>query len=302
MAVRGLHLIILGVAAAAVTVCGCAGQLAGPTESGPTLRLLAEDPQASGDPAGADDVPSPPAEPSGSYVAIGDDDSIGDDDNGAESISPLELATEQRQPGSPAESTEAEVSVRIVAQTGASLQQVPPAEEAEEVITPAPAPESRFKAQPPEDDFDRFGRQIADVPVDIRPSEGALPEDVGAEKFAADPTIDETFPSDQPADIYCSYTPWTICYRPLYFEDIGLERYGKNVGCLQTGLSGARFFVSVAALPYKMTRRPPRSCECSNGFSRPGDCPLPGYGNRRFEWDAALVEAAVVTGFVYFIP
>ncbi len=296
MAVRGMHLILVAV----VAVCGCAGQLAGPSaETGQSLRLLAEGAPATDDTPETDDVPRPPAEPSGSCVAVGDVESS------SQALSPIE-ATDQPQPAAEvkrAEDTQpiedAVAPIRIVAQSGSDLQQVP---SPEEVITPAPAPLSRFKSQPPEDDFDRFGRQVVDVPVDIRPSEGVLPEDIGAEKFAAEPTIDETFPSDQPADIYCSYTPWTICYRPLYFEDIGLERYGKNVGYLQTGLSGARFFVSVAALPYKMTRRRPRSCECSNGFSRPGDCPLPGYGNRRFEWDAALVEAAVVTGFVYFIP
>mgnify|MGYP006908203232 CR=1 FL=1 len=150
---------------------------------------------------------------------------------------------------------------------------------------------------------DRIHRSVLDVTIDIRPPAGsAFPEDMAAEWLADQPTIDETFPSDQPAEVFCRYTPWTICYRPLYFEDIKLERYGCNVGYLQTGLSGVRFFSSIAALPYKMTRRPPRSCQCSNGFSRCGDCPLPGYGNRRFQWDAALVETAIVTGFVFILP
>jgi hypothetical protein len=174
--------------------------------------------------------------------------------------------------------------------------------QAEEIARPQPTRESFKPAAEDEASIDRFNRSIMDVPVDIRPTQGLLPEDVGAEKFAAEPTIDESLPSGEPAHVFCAYTPWTICYRPLYFEDIALERYGKNVGYFQTGLSGVRFFTQVAALPYKMTRRPPRSCECSNGFSRPGDCPLPGYGNRRFELDAALVEAAAVTAFVYIIP
>lgn len=173
----------------------------------------------------------------------------------------------------------------------------------EEIVTPAPSAATPFKAkQDDEANLDRFGRNILDVEVDIRPTAGVMPADRGAERFANEPVIDETMPSGEPADVLCAYTPWTICYRPLYFEDIGLERYGKNVGCLQTGLSGVRFFGSIAALPYKMTRRPPRSCECSNGFSRPGDCPLPGYGNRRLELDAALVEAAAITAVVYIIP
>jgi hypothetical protein len=109
------------------------------------------------------------------------------------------------------------------------------------------------------------------VPVDIRPTEGELPTDLAAEKFGQEPTIDETWPEEESGDICCSYTPWTICYRPLYFEDIALERYGCNVGCLQTGLSRPLLHVGGGGL-YKMTVRPPRSCQCSNGFSRCGDC------------------------------
>jgi hypothetical protein len=175
------------------------------------------------------------------------------------------------------------------------------AQQPEEVQPPAPSGDARGGL---EADADRINRTVCDVSIDIRPPAGAggLPEDLAAEHLADQPTIDETFPSGQPADLFCSYTPWTICYRPLYFEDIPLERYGCNVGYLQTGLSGVKFFGSIAALPYKMTRRPPRSCQCSNGFSRCGDCPLPGYGNRRFQWDAALVETAIITGFVFILP
>jgi hypothetical protein len=170
-------------------------------------------------------------------------------------------------------------------------------------VVPTPAAPTPYKPKVEDEaNLSRFNRDILDVEVDIRPTEGVMPEDRGAEHFANEPVIDETLPSGEPAEVLCAYTPWTICYRPLYFEDIALERYGKNVGCLQTGLSGVRFFGSIAALPYKMTRRPPRSCECSNGFSRPGDCPLPGYGNRRLQLDAALVEAAAIVAVIYIIP
>jgi hypothetical protein len=176
------------------------------------------------------------------------------------------------------------------------------ADDPEEVATPRSLPATPFKPGSDESDLDRFNRQVTDVPIDIRPTEGDLPPDLSAARMAGEPTIDETWPSGEPGDVFCTYTPWTICYRPLYFEDIKLERYGCNVGCLQTGLSGVRFFSSIAALPYKMTVRRPRSCECSNGFSRCGDCPLPGYGRREFRIDASLIEAAAVAGVVYILP
>lgn len=301
MQLRGTWLIL-----AALAVCGCTSNLADSAiQRDSSLRLLADSNPQVTDAAYASDDDAPAVESAGGFATAGDD---GSDDHSSSDNRSLVDAVDVELPMADVESIPtAEVSAEPARQSSATIKVVAMAEPGEEVAeeVPAPAPAAVTPYKPAAEDeskFDRFQRQIVDVPVDIRPTEGLLPENVGAEKFAAEPTIDESLPSGEPANIFCSYTPWTICYRPLYFEDIGLERYGKNVGCLQTGLSGVRFFGSVAALPYKMTRRPPRSCECSNGFSRPGDCPLPGYGNRRFQWNAALVEAAMVTAVVYIIP
>jgi hypothetical protein len=51
-----------------------------------------------------------------------------------------------------------------------------------------------------------------------------------------------------------------------------------------------------------MTVRCPRSCQCSNGFSRCGDVPLPGYDSCVFRIDASLVEAAAVLGVIFILP
>ncbi|MCY2966255.1 MAG: hypothetical protein NT069_21925 [Planctomycetota bacterium] len=43
------------------------------------------------------------------------------------------------------------------------------------------------------------------------------------------------------------------CYKPLYFEDANLERYGySRGGCLQPIVSGVHFFGSVGLAPLKM--------------------------------------------------
>ena len=174
-------------------------------------------------------------------------------------------------------------------------------DQGEVIAAPEPDFEGPFKPRTDETHIDRFTRRVADVPVDIRPTEGAMPGDPAAARFAEQALADPRQTGEVPG-IVCSYTPWTICFRPLYFEDIALERYGHRVPIIQPALSGARFFASVAALPYKMRVHPPRSCVCSNGFSRCGDCPLPGYGQCVWRWDAALVEAAAVTGFVFILP
>ena len=49
-----------------------------------------------------------------------------------------------------------------------------------------------------------------------------------------------------------------LCHKPLYFEEVALERYGHTVGLgLQPVVSAAHFFLTVPVLPYKMgsTRR-----------------------------------------------
>jgi hypothetical protein len=172
----------------------------------------------------------------------------------------------------------------------------------EEIPVPAPAVAGPFKPREDESDIDRFTRQLAEVPLDIRPTQGVMPPDLAAREFADDVAAADPRDTHELPGIYCSYTPWTICFRPLYFEEVALERYGQKCRFIQPAVSGAHFFSSVALLPYKMRVRPPRSCVCSNGFSRPCDCPPPGYGECVWRWDAALVEAAAVTGFVFILP
>lgn len=63
-----------------------------------------------------------------------------------------------------------------------------------------------------------------------------------------------------------------ICYHPLYFEDIGVERYGQDAGLLQPALSGGHFFGRLATLPLHALVKPPISCDYPLGHFRPGNC------------------------------
>jgi hypothetical protein len=288
----------------AVGLSGCASGLVASGESANRLRLVADsvtspprpEPAPRGDEAAGGKAPVKL-----SLTIDGPVEGVEPSDDGpAPTVAPE--GTAPRNAGAAPEINLAQHAIVVEDAAPNSEPSAPVVERAEPIAAPQPAPESRFRAGGDESDAERINRQLVDVPLDIRPSAGELPEDLAAAKVAGEPTIDETLPSQEPADIFCSYTPWTICYRPLYFEDIRLERYGHDVGCLQTGLSGVRFFSQIAALPYKMTVHPPRSCQCSNGFGRPGDCPLPGYGHREFRLDASLVEAAAVAGVVYILP
>ncbi|MHC4403888.1 MAG: hypothetical protein ACYTG0_29880 [Planctomycetota bacterium] len=94
-----------------------------------------------------------------------------------------------------------------------------------------------------------------------------------------------------------------LCHKPVYFEDVHLERYGHSSGpYLQPLISGAHFFLTVPVLPYKMGLYPPNECMYTLGYYRPGSCapymldPLP------LSVRAGLAQAAAWTGLIYAIP
>ncbi len=94
-----------------------------------------------------------------------------------------------------------------------------------------------------------------------------------------------------------------LCHKPLYFEDVHLERYGHSWGpFLQPVISGGHFFLTVPVLPYKMGLTPPRECMYTLGYYRPGSCapymldPLP------LSIRAALFEGGAWVGAAAAIP
>jgi len=94
-----------------------------------------------------------------------------------------------------------------------------------------------------------------------------------------------------------------LCHKPLYFEDVHLERYGHSHGpLLQPIISGGRFFLTIPALPYLMGVEPPAECLYTLGYYRPGDCapymldPIP------LSVRGALFQAGAVTGMVAIVP
>ncbi|MDX1945780.1 MAG: hypothetical protein SFU86_10320 [Pirellulaceae bacterium] len=100
-----------------------------------------------------------------------------------------------------------------------------------------------------------------------------------------------------------AYTASSLCHKPLYFEQVQLERYGHTAGPIRQPLiSGAHFFVSLMALPYNMAISPPHECEYALGYYRPGSCapwmipPVP------LSVRGAVAETAFVVGGIYLIP
>lgn len=93
-----------------------------------------------------------------------------------------------------------------------------------------------------------------------------------------------------------------FCY-PLYFSDPALERTGHTYHpVVQPFASIARFGVQFAMLPYQMTLTPPCTQVSPLGWYRPGECAPKLHYQPPLNIQAAVVEAAAVTGIYFVIP
>lgn len=64
-----------------------------------------------------------------------------------------------------------------------------------------------------------------------------------------------------------------LCHKPLFFENVQLERYGHSHGPFSQPVhSVAHFFVSLATVPYQTAITPANECQYALGFYRPGNC------------------------------
>jgi hypothetical protein len=84
---------------------------------------------------------------------------------------------------------------------------------------------------------------------------------------------------------------------PVYFEEVGVERYGQTI-CppLQPLISGGKFLANAALLPYKMGVDSPRQFAYDVGLARPGS-PTPAVRETLpFSVRGLLYQGAAVTG------
>ncbi len=190
---------------------------------------------------------------------------------------------------------------------------------AEQSILEARSRPSAEEVNPSEEDVDeldqlegprkwnRILRPITEVTADATLPAGLLPDQVEHE---GDAPVAELLPEVGDARLMggwgdSSY-PWSATkswHRPLYFEEVNLERYGYQCHpVLQPLVSGAHFFLTIPTLPYQATVHPPRECIYTLGHYRPGSC-VP-WQRHCLPWDAraAAVEAGVIVGLVFLIP
>jgi hypothetical protein len=114
---------------------------------------------------------------------------------------------------------------------------------------------------------------------------------------------DRLFPSRDFVETTMTFKASGACHKPLYFEDVQLERYGHEWGPFaQPVISSAHFFGNIAVLPYKMGIHPPNECQYSLGYYRPGSCAPWTIGPVPISLRGALMQAKVVTGAALALP
>ena len=137
--------------------------------------------------------------------------------------------------------------------------------------------------------------KIKELSYKVVPQPGLFPESC--------PLPDEYYNRTAPTPITFYWKASNLCHKPVYFEDVQLERYGNTVcPLLEPVISRVRFWLLIPVLPYAMGVTPPNECVYELGYYRPGSCaphmlnPIP------ISLRAGLIQAGAVVGAAYLIP
>jgi hypothetical protein len=138
-------------------------------------------------------------------------------------------------------------------------------------------------------------RSIGDITNQIDPEPGPFPREC---PLGGDPYKHRNFAATD-----FTWKASALCHKPLYFEDVQLERYGHTYGpVVQPCLSMVKFYSSVILLPYKMGVEPPLECVYVLGYYRPGSCAPRTIGPIPISLRGTLVQLGVSTGLTYLFP
>jgi hypothetical protein len=147
---------------------------------------------------------------------------------------------------------------------------------------------------------DSWPKNINEISVDIRQTEIEVPD--RSKPFFE--KMDRREPRHQTwTPLQFSWQATDFWHRPLYFDDVPLERYGQmHHPLIQPWLSGVHFFGNVPLLPYKMGVDRPCDDIATLGYYRPGSAAPPVGRRLPLEADAATIEAATWVGLFLLLP
>lgn len=171
-------------------------------------------------------------------------------------------------------------------------------------------PDSFFESLTPEDREILYDGKLANqfgigrtFNYDVGGKEVAPPTNIAAKVFSQEP--EENFPNGYHRDWYPMVAMWeapAFYHRPLYFEEVNLERYGHTHKHLQPIYSAAHFFGNTLALPYKMGAYHPCERIYTLGHYRPGDCNPHDIHTTPFTWKGVVYTGAVYSGIGAAFP
>jgi len=151
--------------------------------------------------------------------------------------------------------------------------------------------------------FELGVKPIHELSVQTRPDAGELPTNYASARFAREGKIAHRMGfSRSKTETLMMWEAPALCHRPLYFEDINLERHGYKVPLIQPALSAAHFFGRVPLLPYMMVSEGRLNCQYTLGHYRPGDYAPYSLYVPRLRLDASAAEAAVIAGVLFAFP
>ena len=159
-------------------------------------------------------------------------------------------------------------------------------------------------------------RPISELTINIEPVARPSSRSEGEDKYPLVSRAPEYFQTLQARDGSIGKVPplclhqfcWAapgFFHRPLYFEQINVERYGHHVrcgDCAQSAICTAHFFASVPLLPYKIGADPCCERQYTLGHYRPGSCNPHQVHFVRPTDDGIACEAMMITGLIFLIP
>jgi hypothetical protein len=142
-------------------------------------------------------------------------------------------------------------------------------------------------------------------PNDLKPINEIL-NSIAAQEGVFPPECSLGNPRYEPRQFCATTYTWKasgLCHKPLYFEEMALERYGHTWGPVpQPIVSAAHFFGSVILLPYQMGVHPPQECIYDLGYYRYGNCAPQILYTPPLSLRGAVAEGLIWTGAVFAIP
>ncbi|UUO07613.1 hypothetical protein M4951_04725 [Blastopirellula sp. J2-11] len=130
-----------------------------------------------------------------------------------------------------------------------------------------------------------------------------LPANVAQELFAEYPEVDSIYGVQRPwAPSVAMWEAPAFYHRPLYFEEVNLERYGNRHRVVQPAVSAAHFFANTLILPYKIGVNPPCERIYTLGHYRPGDNNPHDRHGLPWSWRGAAYMGTFYTGAAFVLP